>query len=120
MQLIDWRVATATATRLVPPGPRLPLADAIATVEELRELAGLAEGHVRSFTGLDPVGPVSPVAVVDRPDWVRSNIEGFQTLLEPMLDTLVADRARPLGPVATAIGSRATGAEVGALLAYLA
>ena len=120
MQLIDWRVATATATRLVPPGPRLPLADAVATVEELRELAGIAEEHVRAYTRLDPPGPVSPVAVVDRPEWVRSNVESFKTLLEPMLDSLVAGRARPLGPVATAVGSRATGAEVGALLAYLA
>ena len=120
MQLIDWRVATSTATRLVPPGPRLPLADAVATVEELRELAAVAEEHVRAYTGLDPAGPVSPVAVVDRPEWVRGNVESFRTLLEPMLDTLVAYRARPLGPIATTIGSRATGAEVGALLAYLA
>jgi coenzyme F420 biosynthesis associated uncharacterized protein len=117
MQLIDWRVATATATRLVPPGPRLPLAEAVAIVEELRELAGTAEKHVRAYTGLDPAGPVSPVAVVDRPDWVRNNIEGFQTLVDPVLEGLVT---RPLGPVATAIGARATGAEVGALLAYLA
>ncbi|MDQ1705875.1 MAG: hypothetical protein QOF18_2241 [Frankiaceae bacterium] len=123
MQLIDWRVATATATRLVPPGPRLPLADAIATVDDLRELAAQADGHVRAYTGLaaEPgVVSAAPVSVVDRPGWVRSNVEGFRGLLDPLLDTLAAGRDAPFGPIASAIGPKATGAEVGALLAYLA
>jgi coenzyme F420 biosynthesis associated uncharacterized protein len=120
MQLVDWRVATATATTLVPPGPRLPLEQAVATVENLRGLAAEADRHVRSFTLLDPPGDASAVAVVDRPGWIRSNVEGFRTLLDPMLDTLASSRKVSLGPVVGAIGPRATGAEVGALLAYLA
>src|SRR3954447_2711957 len=120
MQLVDWRVATSTATRLVPPGPRLPLAQAVATVESLRELAAEADGHVRQFTGLKPAGGADPVTVVDRPDWVRSNVEGFRDLLDPLLDTLMASRVRTLGPIATSVGPKVTGAEVGTLLAYLA
>src|SRR4051794_28265371 len=120
MQLVDWRVATATATTLVPPGPRLPLDQAVATVEDLRGLAVEADRHVRSFTLLDPPVDASSVVVVDRPGWIRSNVEGFRTLLDPMLDTLAASRKVTLGPVVGAIGPRATGAEVGALLAYLA
>src|SRR3954451_3475225 len=120
MQLVDWRVATATATTLVPPGPRLPLEQAVATVEHLRRLAAEADRHVRSFTLLDPPGDASAVAVVDRPGWIRSNVEGFRTLLDPMLETLAASRKVTLGPVVGAVGPRATGAEVGALLAYLA
>lgn len=120
MQLVDWQVATATATRLVPPGPRLPLAEAVATVDNLRELAARADEHVRDFTGLAGEATPAPVTVVDRPAWIRSNIEGFQSLLEPILDTLGSARTRPIGPIAAAIGPRATGAEVGALLAYLA
>jgi len=120
MQLVDWRVATATATALVPPGPRLPLEQAVATVEDLRGLAAEADRHVRDFTALDPAGEVAAVAVVDRPGWIRSNVEGFRTLLDPMLETLAAKRkVSSLGPVVGAIGPRATGAEVGALLAYL-
>src|SRR4051812_31808772 len=120
MQLVDWRVAPATATALVPPGPRLPLEQAVATVEDLRGLAAEADRHVRSFTLLDPPVDASAVAVVDRPGWIRSNVEGFRTLLDPMLETLAASRKVTLGPVVGAIGPRATGAEVGALLAYLA
>jgi len=121
MQLVDWRVATTTATALVPPGPRLPLDQAVATVEDLRVLAVEADRHVRGFTSLDPVGEVAVVTVVDRPGWIRSNVEGFRTLLDPMLASLAAGRkVSSLGPVVGAIGPRATGAEVGALLAYLA
>jgi coenzyme F420 biosynthesis associated uncharacterized protein len=125
MQLIDWRVATSTAVRLVPPGPRLPLAEAVATVADLHRLAAEAEGHVRAYTGLDPAGPVAPVAVVDRPDWIRANVTGFQTLLDPLLESLTSGAGAPLAalsssPLTRTVGSRATGAEVGALLAYLA
>src|SRR3954469_15316608 len=119
MQLVDWRGATATATALVPPGPRLPLDQAVATVEDLRALAAEADRHVRSFTLLDPPVDASAVAVVDRPGWIRSNVDGFRTLLDPMLESLAANRKVTLGPVVGAIGPRATGAEVGALLAYL-
>jgi coenzyme F420 biosynthesis associated uncharacterized protein len=121
MQLVDWQVAAATATRLVPPGPRLPLADARAIVDELRALAAEADGHVAGFTGLTATGGASaPVAVVDRPGWIRSNIDGFKDLLEPLLDSLSASRSTSFGPIASAIGPRITGAEVGSLLAYLA
>jgi coenzyme F420 biosynthesis associated uncharacterized protein len=121
MQLVDWQVASATATRLVPPGPRLALDDAVATVAELRALAVEADGHVRRFTQLTRASDLDvPVAVVDRPGWIRSNVEGFRDLLDPVLDSLTASRTTPLGPVASAVGPRVTGAEVGALLAYLA
>ena len=120
MRLVDWSVATATATRLVPPGPRLDLADAIATVDDLRRLAVEADGHVAAHTGLPGAGDAEPVTVVDRPGWIRSNVAGFADLVDPLLESVLADRARTFGPAMTAVGSRATGAEVGVLLAYLA
>lgn len=121
MQLVDWQVAAATATRLVPPGPRLPLTEARDIVEELRGLAIEADGHVTAFTQLTPTGEVTaPVAVVDRPGWIRSNVDGFRDLLDPLLDTLTSRRSASFGPIASAVGPRITGAEVGTLLAYLA
>lgn len=129
MQLVDWSMATATASRLVPPGPRLDLADAVATVDDLRRLAAEADAHVSEHTGLnsagDGAGAAEPVTVVDRPGWIRANVAGFAELVDPLLDTVLAGKGlagkgRSLGPVMTAVGSRATGAEVGVLLAYLA
>ena len=119
MQLVDWQVAAGTATRLVPPGPRLGLDDAVATVEQLRALAAEADGHVAAYTQLTAT-TVAPVAVVDRPGWIRSNVDGFRDLLDPLLESLTANRRTPIGPVTSAIGPRITGAEVGTLLAYLA
>ena len=121
MQLVDWQVAAGTAARLVPPGPRLPLEEAVAVVDQLRELAHEADAHVRRYTLLDAgAGGQSPVAVVDRPGWIRSNVNGFRDLLDPVLETLTEQRRTPVGPVMSAVGPRAAGLEVGGLLAYLA
>lgn len=120
MQLVDWNVAAATGSRLVPPGPRLSLEEAIATVDDLRRLAAEADRHVRDFTGLEVGGQAPPIAVVDRPGWIRSNVDGFRSMVDPLLETLASRRAAGVSPVVAAVGSRATGLEVGALLAYLA
>lgn len=121
MQLVDWQLAEGTAARLVPPGPRLALDEAIAVVDQLRTLAQEADAHVRRYTLLDPADAgESPVAVVDRPGWVRSNVAGFRDLLDPILDTLTEQRRSSMGPVMSAVGPRATGIEVGGMLAYLA
>src|SRR3954469_13032579 len=99
MQLVDWKVATATATRLVPPGPRLPLAEAVATVDQLRALAAEAETHVATYAELTAaIESSAPIAVVDRPAWIRSNVDGFRDLLDPLLDTLSSSRSTSFGP----------------------
>jgi coenzyme F420 biosynthesis associated uncharacterized protein len=119
MQLVDWSLATATATRLAPPGPRLSLDEAVATVEELRRLAVEAEGHVTAYTGLIGAGDDEGVVVVDRPGWIRSNVAGFRDLVDPVLETVLGKKARSIGPVMSVVGPRAAGVEVGGLLAYL-
>src|SRR5437764_348481 len=120
MQLVDWDFATATATRLVPPGPRLDLAEATATVDDLRRLATEAEQHVCAYTGLPAGEDGVGFAVVDRPGWIRSNVAGFADLVDPLLDSVMTKKLHSVGPVMSMIGPRATGVEVGALLAYLA
>jgi len=119
MHFVDWATATATATRLVPPGPRLDLDEAVATVEDLRGLAADAERHVRDYTGLVGGEVGEGVTVVDRPGWVRSNIDGFAGLVDPLLESVLGARGRSIGPLMSMVGPRAAGVEVGALLAYL-
>jgi coenzyme F420 biosynthesis associated uncharacterized protein len=126
VQLIDWRIAELTGTRLVPAGPRLGLVEAVATVEDLRGHAQHADRHVAEVTGLDPAGDSAATVIVDRQEWVRANVESFRILTDPVIAALLEKRAADggpangLGPFVETIGSRAAGAEVGALLSYLA
>jgi len=69
-------------------------------------------------------GSLGRVAVVDRPGWIRANVDGFRVVLEPLVEQLrerapggaAASRA---GGVMTAVGSRVTGIQAGLILAYL-
>ncbi|MFJ2868659.1 zinc-dependent metalloprotease [Kitasatospora sp. NPDC087314] len=123
--MVDWNLAVATATRLVRPGPEVSRAEAAAVVAELRRHALEAEEHVRAFTGMRSsslaAAAATPVLVVDRPGWVRANVAGFRTVVQPLVEKLQARRASsPTAGVFGAVGEKATGIEVGALLAFLA
>jgi coenzyme F420 biosynthesis associated uncharacterized protein len=121
VQLVDWRLAAATGTRLVPPGPKIGLADAVATVEDLRRTADRADHQVAEATGLDAGTGSARTVVVDRPDWIRANVESFQVLADPIIDKLLAKTSvNSPTAITAAIGSRAAGVEVGVMLSYLA
>ncbi|CCH86176.1 conserved protein of unknown function [Modestobacter italicus] len=119
--LVDWDLAGRTARRLVSPGPETTREEAAAVVEELHRAAATAVAHVEELTGLHPVpgGPVPTVAVVDRPGWVTANTAGMAALLDPLADALTEAQGKSPGPLATAIGSRATGVQAGGVLAFL-
>src|SRR4051794_13056730 len=119
--LVDWDLAGRTARRLVKPGPDTSREEAAAVVEELHRAAATAVAHVEALTGLHPVpdGPVPTVAVVDRPGWVDANTVGMAALLDPLADALQEAQGKEPGPVAAAIGSRATGVQAGGVLAFL-
>ncbi|WP_046468651.1 zinc-dependent metalloprotease [Allosalinactinospora lopnorensis] len=120
--MIDWDVAVNTGTRLVRPGPQIGLAEAREAVAHLRELSVTAQGHVREFTGMNSLEPAGPAVIVDRPGWIRANVDGFRVVLEPIVDRLAAGRLNgsAAGTITTAVGSRVTGMQLGAVLSYLA
>ncbi len=119
--MIDWDVAISTGTRFARQGPQVSLTDARAVVAELRGLTAVVQQPVRELTGLTSQGDIGPVAVVDRPGWIKANVGGFRVVLEPLAEKL-AERSNP-GPAAASvfgtIGSRATGMQAGLILAYL-
>jgi coenzyme F420 biosynthesis associated uncharacterized protein len=124
--MIDWNVAVQTGTRLVRPGPQVSPEDAYQVVAELRRLSQVAQGHVRDFTGMDGRLDPSPAQVVDRPGWIRANVDGFRVVLEPLMEQLAERRGGGVfsggagGSVMQAVGSRVTGIQVGSILAYMA
>ncbi|MDA8369021.1 MAG: zinc-dependent metalloprotease [Nocardiopsaceae bacterium] len=120
--MIDWDVAVNTGIRLVRPGPQVDLADARQAVAQLRDLSVAAQGHVREFTGMEPLEPAGPAVIVDRPGWIKANVDGFRVVLEPIIDRLSSSRlsSSAAGSITTAVGSRVTGVQLGAILSYLA
>jgi coenzyme F420 biosynthesis associated uncharacterized protein len=119
--MIDWDMATSTGVRFAKQGPQVSLTDARAVVAELRGLTTVVQQPVREVTGLTSQGSVGPVAVVDRPGWIRANVSGFQVVLEPLAEKLAA-RANPVpvaGQLIGSVGARVTGMQAGLILAYL-
>jgi coenzyme F420 biosynthesis associated uncharacterized protein len=122
VSMVDWDLAGRTARRLISSGPETTREEAEGVVRELHEAAATAVAHVQGLTGLRPVpgGPVPEVAVVDRPGWVDANTAGMAALMDPLIEALQAKQDSPPSPLVTAIGSRATGAQAGLVLSYLA
>ncbi len=119
--MIDWDMAISTGVRFARQGPQVSLTEARAVVAELRGLTAVVQQPVRDLTGLTSRGAVGPVAVVDRPGWIRANVGGFRVVLEPLAEQL-AERANVLptaGSVVGTVGSRVTGVQAGLILAYL-
>ncbi len=110
---VDWDLAAATANRLVAPGPEVSRREADAVVAELRDAAARAEAHVRQATGLIVPSGTAPVLVVDRPGWIRANLQAFAQIMAPLGDKLPERSLAGLGP-------RVSGVEVGVLMSYLA
>ncbi|MEV5887778.1 zinc-dependent metalloprotease [Nonomuraea fuscirosea] len=119
MQVIDWDLAVTTGTRLVRPGPQVSREEARQAVTELRTLSREAEGHVREFTKIYTETAPQPATIVDRPGWIKANVEGFRVVLEPLTQRMGSGDNQPPA-IVTAVGSRITGVEVGAVLAFLA
>ncbi|MPZ61330.1 MAG: coenzyme F420 biosynthesis-associated protein [Propionibacteriales bacterium] len=116
--MVDWDLAVATGQRLVRPGPVVGREEAREIVDELRAGAKESEGHVREYTGLHADTASAPIAVIDREGWVQANADGFRVLMRPLVEKVTAKRTP--SAASTAVGSRITGFEAGALLGYLA
>ena len=119
--MIDWDLAISTGARWVRPGPQVSLAEARGVVSELHELAATVIEPVRQVTGMSSAEEGGQVAVVDRPGWIRANVDGFRVVLDPLVEHLREQGRVPApGSVVGSLGSRVTGMQAGLILAYLA
>ena len=110
---VDWNLATALGSRVVGGGPRLTPEEANQIVAELYYLAGEATPLVQETTGLDAY-LASEVQVVDRSEWIRSNVDSFKRISTPLTDKLDAGSAWM-----REFGSRATGVQLGLVLGFV-
>lgn len=110
---IDWSLAATLGSRVAGGGPRLSADEANRVVADLYYLAGEATPLVQETTGLDAY-LASEVKVVDRREWIQSNVDAFSRISAPLTRKL-DDTAG----LTREIGSRATGAQLGLVLGFV-
>ncbi|MFV0463369.1 MAG: zinc-dependent metalloprotease [Nostocoides sp.] len=115
---VDWGTARAAGRRLAASGPKVPIEEARAEVAALRVAAERAREPVAA-TSLMATPPDAPTAlVVDRGAWIDANAESMAALLDPVVDKVFSGRRGQ--PSEGSIGAKLTGAEAGAMLAFMA
>jgi coenzyme F420 biosynthesis associated uncharacterized protein len=105
---VDWRFAATVGERLARPGPPSTDYTRHQVVDNLATAAKAAEPPVRDVTGLHTNDTVPDARIVDRPGWVRAAAESMRVM------TGGTDKPRSL------ITGRLTGAQTGAVLAFVA
>jgi coenzyme F420 biosynthesis associated uncharacterized protein len=105
---VDWGFAATVGQRLARPGPPSTDYTRRQVVQNLAGAAKAAEPPVREVTGLRTDAAVPEARIVDRPGWIRAAAESMRVM------TGGTDKPRGV------ISGRITGAQTGALLAFVA
>ncbi len=120
MGYVDWEFAKTTGRNLVPAGPSVSPDEARDEVAAIREAARAARGPVAETARMQTPEGAPDALVVDRATWIAVNADSMRAMLDPTFDALIEKRGQVPGPTAQAIGGKVTGAEAGALLAFMA
>ena len=107
-RVVDWDFAASTGAWLARPGPPATDYTQRQIVDELAAASRRAELPVREVTGLAPGGEVPDALIVDRPHWIRLAAESMRAM--------TGGDGKPSGVVR----GRITGAQTGAVLAFVA
>lgn len=104
---VDWRFAATVGGWLARPAPPTTDYTRRQVVDDLAAAAKSAEPLVREVTGLDTDGVVPEARIVDRAQWIAAAAQSMRVM------TGGTDNPRGL------LTSRVTGAQTGAVLAFL-
>jgi coenzyme F420 biosynthesis associated uncharacterized protein len=115
--LIDWEVAARSAKRFSPPPPTVSRREADDAVGELYSATAIAADHVAELTRLSEPPVTAVTRVIDRPSWIDTNAAGLRSIMDPLVDRLIA--ANPVDKVTEQVGGRLTGVQVGIVLGFL-
>lgn len=116
---VDWNFAKTTGSTLVPPGPSVSADEAAAEVAAIRAAARRAHGPVAETSRMQTPDDAPEALVVDRPTWIATNADSMGAMLGPAFDEIVAKRGGTPNGLGAQIGGKVTGAEAGALLAFM-
>ena len=104
---VDWGFAATVGTKLVRPAPPVTDYTRQQAVEQLAESSRRAELPVREVTGLSEGADIAEARVIDRAEWVRAATESMRLMTG-------GD-----GKSSGFITGRVTGAQTGAVLAFV-
>ncbi|AKK30892.1 zinc-dependent metalloprotease [Mycobacterium sp. EPa45] len=104
---VDWAFAGTVGARLARPGPSATDYTRNQAVDELAAAARKAEGPVREVTRMGGDAPVPDARIVDRQGWIRAASDSMRVM------TGGTDKPTNL------ITGRVTGAQTGAVLAFI-
>lgn len=104
---VDWQFAATVGTKLVRPGPAATDYTHRQVIDQLAEASRTAELPVREVTGLIEDGEIPEARVVDRVEWIRAATQSMRVM------TGGSDSPRGV------ITGRITGAQTGAVLAFI-
>jgi coenzyme F420 biosynthesis associated uncharacterized protein len=118
---VDWEFAKTTGRMLVPAGPTVTRSEAEVEVAAIRAAARAARGPVAETALMQTPDDAPDALVVDRATWIAVNADSMSAMLDPTFDAMIAKRGgSAAGGTAQAVGGKVTGAEAGALLAFMA
>jgi coenzyme F420 biosynthesis associated uncharacterized protein len=113
---VDWATARRVARFVAGSDPLADSYLAASLQDDFAALTVRAEDLVAGYTGLRAPGHAT-ARVLDRRDWVESNISSMRSLLDPLMQRFGARMAHnPFAP----ISRRVAATEMGGLLGYLA
>jgi coenzyme F420 biosynthesis associated uncharacterized protein len=106
---VDWTFAAEVGAKLVRPGPAASDYTRRQVIEQLAEASRNAEVPVREVTGLHEGGEIPEARIVNRPQWIKAATQSMRVM------TGGADK----GVKPSFIAGRITGAQTGAVLAFV-
>ena len=104
---VDWQFAAAVGAKLARPGPAATDYTRMQVIDQLAEASRNAELPVRDVTGLSEGGEIPEARIVDRVEWIRAATQSMRVMTGGSDD-------QP-----HFITGRITGAQTGAVLAFI-
>jgi coenzyme F420 biosynthesis associated uncharacterized protein len=104
---VDWQFAATVGAKLARPGPAATDYTRTQVIDQLADASRKAELPVREVTGLNESGEIPEARVVDRVEWIRAATQSMRVM--------TGGTQTPRG----VITGRITGAQTGAVLAFI-
>ena len=111
---VDWQFAATVGAKLVRPGPAATDYTRRQVIDQLAEASRNAELPVRDVTGLNEGGEIPEARVVDRTEWICAATQSMRVMTGGGPNGNDKDGVKP-----RAITGRITGAQTGAVLAFV-